>query len=292
MFLDLINTTDFKINKMKNIFRCFVIIMVYTLSSCVEIPQEGSIAPDVKYRNRKQIAISGTGQTIGDFEYSTSTLPMKFAIKKISETNNGDISSFSQEIPVVRYIAPIVGNETEKELRLKTDTVFLPALAINEHTGQIEIQEGNNIPVGEYHFDIEVSNTSGSMILQDAIIIEFKEYEVISYSRGMAQEPVIERVGDSPHQILFQGYLNGQQLHGNMIDFTFNREFGFKGTFRNDTPEGEVWDVNYPVYPSNTYCTWKIVSKDEDGTETVTYVSENFNFILGRMGNYVIKLFK
>ena len=130
MFLDLINTTDFKINKMKNIFRCFVIIMVYTLSSCVEIPQEGSIAPDVKYRNRKQIAISGTGQTIGDFEYSTSTLPMKFAIKKISETNNGDISSFSQEIPVVRYIAPIVGNETEKELRLKTDTVFLPALAI------------------------------------------------------------------------------------------------------------------------------------------------------------------
>ena len=138
--------------------------------------------------------------------------------------------------------------------------------------------------MGEYHFDIEVSNTSGSMILQDAIIIEFKEYEVISYSRGMAQEPVIERVGDSPHQILFQGYLNGQQLHGNMIDFTFNRELGFKGTFRNDTPEGEVWDVNYPVYPSNTYCTWKIISKDEDGTETVTYVSENFNFILGRMG--------
>ncbi len=259
--------------------------------SCVEIPEPGSIAPDIKYENRKQLAISGMQQNIGSFEVSTSTLPLTFNIVSTSETNGQDISALSEEIPVIQYTKTLTGSETAAELALITDTVMKPALSVNEFTGEIEIQEGNNIPAGEYHFDIKVANTSGSVVLEDAIVIEFKEYEIASWSRGMSQEPVIERVGDSPNQIIFKGFLNGEALHGNMIDFTKNRSEGFVGTFVDDTAEGEVWNVDFPVNYSNTYCTWKVVETAE-GVETVSYVSENFNFVLGRPGNYVIKLYK
>ena len=104
----------------------------------------------------------------------------------------------------------------------------------------------------------------------------------------MTQEPIIERVGDTPYQIVFEGYLDDEKLHGDRIDFTKNRSSGFKGTFVNDTPEGEIWNVNFPVDYSNTYCTWKVI----DSLGTASYVSENFDFVLGRPGSYVIKLYK
>lgn len=268
-----------------------IVFFVLAVFSCTEIPEPGSIAPDIKYKNRKQFAISGMQQNIGLFEPSSSTLPIQFAIVSISETSGQDVSSLTENIPVVQYLATITGDETPEELALKTDTVLMPAVTVNEYTGQIEIREGNNIPSGEYHFDIKISNTSGSQILNDAIIIEFKEYEIAEWSRSMAQEPVIERVGDAPHQIIFEGYLNGEKLHGDRIDFTKFRSVGFKGTFANDTPEGEIWNVKFPVNYSDTYCTWKVIENVE-GVETISYVSENFNFVLGRPGNYIIKLYK
>lgn len=268
-----------------------IVFFALFLFSCEEVPEPGSIAPDIKYKNRKQFAISGMQQTIGQFEASSSSLPIQFTIASISETSGQDISSLTEELPVVQYSGPIVGGETPEELALKTDTVYKPAVAVDKFTGKIEIQQGNNIPAGEYHFNIEISNTSGSRVLTDAIIIEFKEFEIASWSRDMAQEPVIERLGDTPHQILFEGYLNGEKLHGNRIDFTKNRSAGFKGTFVNDTPEGEIWEVNFPVDYSDTYCTWKVIENNE-GSETISYLSENFTFVLGRPGNYVIKLYK
>lgn len=277
---------------MNKIFKYLsVVFFALALFGCEEIPDPGSIAPDIKYKNRKQFAISGMEQSIGLFETSSSTLPIQFSIVHISETSGQDFSALSEELSVVQYTGKIVGDETPEELALKTDTILMPAVSVNEYTGKIEIQEGNNIPAGEYHFDIEISNTSGSRILEDAIIIEFKEFEIAAWSRNMEQEPIIERVGDTPHQIIFEGYLNGEKLHGNRIDFTKNRWEGFKGTFVNDIPEGEIWDVKFPVDYSNTYCTWKVIEVIE-GVETISFVSENFNFVLGRPGNYVIKLYK
>ncbi len=264
-----------------------VVFTIFWLYSCVDIPEPGSLAPDINYKNRKQYAIAGMKETIGEFQFSSSTLPLKFEIVHVSETSGGDVSALREMIDVIRYTEPVTGDETEEELLLKTDTVELPAVSVNEDTGQIEVQEGNNIATGEYHFDIKISNTSGSRTIEDAIIIEFKEYEVVSWSSGMAQEPVIERVADSPDQILFVGYLDGVALPGDRIDFTKSRSMGFKGVFVDDTAEGEIWRVDFPVQKSETYCTWAIV----DG-ENVSYESESFNFILGRPGSYIIRLYK
>ncbi len=269
----------------------FIFVSTITMISCEEIPEPGSIAPDIKYKNRKQFAISGMKQTIGRFEVSTSTLPLEFSIVNISETDGKDASALTEEVPVVIYTEAIDGNESAEELAMKTKTVMQPAVSVNQYTGQIEILEGNNITAGEYHFDIEISNSSGSRILKDAIIIEFKEFDLISSSSGMAQKPVIERIGDTPNQILFVGHLNGEALHGNRIDFTKKRSEGFAGTFVNDTPEGEVWNVDFPVLESKTYCTWKVI-ENVGGVETTSFVSEDFEFVLGRPGSYVIKLYK
>lgn len=266
-------------------------ISLLLTGACTKIPQEGSIAPDIIYKNRKQYAISGLQLNIGDFQPSTSTLPLKFEVMEIREPSGKPVSALSDEIAVIRYKEAIVGNESPAELALKTDTVMVPAIRINENTGILEIQEGNKIPAGEYHFDIQVSNKSGARLLKDALVIEFKETDVLSWSSGMAQQPVIERVGDSPNQIRFVGYLDGQPLPGDYIDFTTNRAAGFKGTFVDDTDDGEIWSVNFPVKESDTYATWKIVT-DVGGVEQVNYVTYNFNFVIGLPGSYVIRLYK
>ncbi len=261
---------------------------ILLISSCTKIPPEGSIAPDISYKNRKQNAISGLRQNIGTFQASKSSLPLKFEIESVRELSGKSISALTDKVPVINYKSAVVGNETPAELAIKSDTVMVPAAGINEYTGVLEFQEGNRIPAGEYHFDISVSNTSGSRLLKDALVVEFKEFDIISWSSGMARKPEIEKVGDTPNQIRFMGYLNGKQLSGEDIDFTKNRAAGFKGKFVNDTNEGEVWSVNFPVKESNTYCTWRIV----DAAGVVSYQSLNFNFVIGTPGSYVIKLYK
>lgn len=259
--------------------------------ACTKIPQEGSIAPDITYKNRKQYAISGLQLNIGDFQPSTSTLPLKFEIVQIRETGGKNVNALDEEIPVIRYKEAISGNENAAELALKSDTVMVPAVAINEYTGVLEIQEGNKVPAGEYHFDISVTNQSGSKLLTDALVVEFKETDVLSWSSGMAQVPEIERVGETPNQIRFVAYLNGQPLPGDYIDFTKDRAAGFKGTFVNDTNDGEIWSVKFPVKEADTYATWKIVT-EVGGVEQVSYESYNFNFVIGLPGSYVVRLYK
>ncbi len=259
--------------------------------ACTKIPQEGSIAPDITYKNRKQYAISGLQLNIGSFQASTSTLPLKFEIMEIREPGGKPVSALTDEIPVIRYKEAIVGNESAAELALKSDTVKVPAVAINEYTGVLEIQEGNKIPAGEYHFDIQVSNQSGSKLLKDALVVEFKEFDVLSWSSGMAKQPEIERIGDAPNQIRFVAYLDGQPLSGDYIDFTKDRAAGFKGTFVDDTDDGEIWSVKFPVKEADTYATWKIVT-EVGGVEQVSYESYDFNFVIGIPGSYVVRLYK
>lgn len=272
-------------------FILFILGAALLPMGCTEVPSLGSIAPDVRYKNRKQYAISGMEQNIGDFLSSSSTLPLNFEIVNVWETNGREVTSFNEDIPVISYNASVVGGESEDELRLKTDTVMKPAVSLNPFTGKLEILEGNRIPAGEYHFDIRVSNTSGSTLLQDAIVVEFKEYEMTSWSTGMAKAPEIERVADAPNQILFVAHLNGVPLPGDRIDFTTNRASGFKGTFVNDTPEGEIWKASFPVKSADTYCSWQIID-EVGGVTSTSYVTENMNFVLGRPGSYVIKIFK
>lgn len=278
-------------NKM---FQFLTVVLGCTMllaGGCTKVPQEGSIAPDITYKNRKQYAVSGLKLNIGDFKASTSTLPLKFRIVDIRESSGKPVKALSDEIAVVRYSGSIDGNESAEELGLKSDTVMVPAVGINEHTGVLEIQEGNMIPAGEYHFDIEVSNRSGAKLLTDALVVEFKETDVISWSSGMAKQPEIERVGDEPNQIRFVAYLNGEALPGDYIDFTKERAAGFKGTFVNDADDGEIWSVHFPLKEADTYATWKIVTQD-GGVDQVTYESYNFNFVIGLPGSYVVRLYK
>ncbi|WP_025764194.1 DUF5007 domain-containing protein [Dyadobacter tibetensis] len=281
-------------NTLKHYWKLFFLVgFIVSLSGCEEIPGEGSLAPDIGYKNRKQYAVSGLTQNVGDFLTSSSTLPLHFEIVNITETNGQDISPLNEELEVIRYKEALVGNESVEELKLKSEIVRQPAITINPNTGTLELLEGNKIPAGEYRFDVQVSNTSGSRIIKDAIIIEFVEFEVTSWSSGMISPPQIERVADTPNQILFVGYLDGKQLPGNRIDFTKDRSLGFKGTFVDDNEQGELWNVSFPVKNANTYCSWKIIAdQDEDGKEEISYVSENFNFVLGVPGSYVIRLYK
>ena len=53
-------------------------------------------------------------QTIGQFEASSSTLPIQFKVVSISETSGQDINSLNEEIAVVQYSKPIVGGDKDE----------------------------------------------------------------------------------------------------------------------------------------------------------------------------------
>ena len=103
-------------------------------SACTKIPQEGSIAPDINYKNRKQYAISGLQLNIGSFQPSTSTLPLKVEMVEIREPGGRPVSALTNEIPVGRYEEAIVVTKCSRagaEDRHSDGT----ALGINENTG-------------------------------------------------------------------------------------------------------------------------------------------------------------
>ena len=126
-----------KCNNNKGLLNAITLCGTLLLGSCTKVPMEGSLAPDISYKNRKQYAISGLQQNIGNFQVSTSTLPLKFEIVEVRELTGKVTASLTENIPVVRFKEPIVGNETVAELLLKTDTVMTPAVSVNPFTGQL-----------------------------------------------------------------------------------------------------------------------------------------------------------
>ncbi len=247
--------------------------------ACEQDDTSGTLSVDIKYLDKKQTTVTGLGGLFGEFLPSKSSLPIKFEIINVVAENGSSTEAVFEEVDVPTFIKKVTGQETPAELALKVDTVKLPAVSIEEFTGQLNVREGNRLLADKYHFDIKVSNVSGSAILKDALILEVKDFEIFGFSDFQGGAPVIERIGDSPDQILFTAFDEGVVIPADEIDFVAQRKRGFKGIFVDDMPEGELWSVSFPVLRSNTFVYLKGEQREID-------------FALGKPGNYKITFFK
>ena len=265
---------------MKKIIIVLIAFCSLGIWSCQEADTEGTLSVDIKYLDKKQTIVTGLGDELGEFLTSKSSLPIRFEIVNVVSENGNSTEALFEEVKVPIIKQELNGNESAEALALKTDTVLLPAVSIEEFTGRLKVRERNNLISDKYHFDIKVSNVSGSTILEDALILEVKDFDIISFSEFESGVPVIERVADTPNQILFTAFdETGAPIPAESIDFVTDRASGFKGIFVDDTPEGELHNVSFPVLPAST---------------TVTLSGDNrfINFALGKPGSYKITFYK
>lgn len=265
---------------MKKILYTLIAFCTIGILGCEESDTQGTLSVDIKYKDKKQTIVTSLGDELGEFLTSKSSLPIKFEIESVTSENGSSTDALFELIEVPIYTQTITGNESEEALALKTKIANLPAVSVGEFTGKLIIREGNNIAADKYHFNIKVTNVSGSAILDDALILEVKDFDIIGFSDFQTGVPVIERVGDSPNQILFTALdENGVVIPATAIDFVAERAKGFKGIFVDDTAEGELWNVDFPVRPADTYV---YLNEDE------RYI----NFALGKPGSYKVTFYK
>lgn len=248
--------------------------------SCEEDVTIGNLAVDMKYKDQKQTVVTGLSARVGEFQFSKSSLPLTFEIIGMSEKNGGSIAELTEQIKVPIYTQGVTQVESEEIRASKRDTVMLPAVEVEKNTGDFIIHGGNHIKEGSYSFDLKITNISGEAILNEGFILEVLPHAIFS-SSNFGGSPTIEKVADSPNQIVFKAFdvAADTVITADKFHFMTSREDGFVGVFAGDTSEGEVWNVQFPLLPSNT-----IVSFAEK--------EARINFALGVQGKYVIKLYK
>ena len=265
---------------MRNILYTLIAFCTIGIWGCEESDTQGTLSVDIKYEDKKQTIVTSLGDEMGVFLTSKSSLPIKFEIESVTAENGSSTDALFELIEVPIYIQKITGEESAEALALKTKIANLPAVSVGEFTGKLIVREGNNIAADNYHFNIKVTNVSGSAILDDALILEVKDFDIIGFSGFQSGVPVIERVGDSPNQIVFTAYdENAEVIPADAIDFVTDRADGFKGIFVDDLAEGEVWKVDFPVRPSNT-------------SVSLNGETRSINFALGKPGSYKVTFYK
>lgn len=265
----------------KHLQLLFALALVLGFSwSCEEDVTVGNLAVDMKYKDQKQTVVTGLSSRVGEFQFSKSSLPLTFEIIGVVEKDGGSIAEITEEVKVPIYTQAVTLVESEDIKASKRDTVLLPAVQVEEHTGDFIIHGGNNIKEGIYTFDLKITNVSGDVDLTEAFILEVLPFTVFEFN-NFGGTPTIERVGDSPHQIIFKAYdvAADTVIMADEFHLMTSREDGFVGVFAGDTEQGEEWDVQFPVLPAST---------------TVTFEGKvaRINFALGVPGKYVIKLYK
>lgn len=269
--------------KVKEIFIIIFIVSGFVfgvLSSCNEDIQIGNLAVDMKYKDTKQFVITGLDARVGEFVFSKSSLPLTFEIENVTEANGGSTKELFEEIKVVIYTNASSPTDSEEMKKEKRDTVLLPALEIEKHTGIFVLHEGNKIKEGTYSFDVKITNVSGEVMLSDALVLEVLPYKIFSF-REFGGAPTIEHVADSPNQIVFKAFdlENDTIIPAENFNFMEDRSSGFEGVFAGDTPEGEIWNIEFPLKQTET----RVVINGK---------SMYLNFALGVPGKYVINMYK
>lgn len=277
--------------KQNTIYYFFLTIMVFgVISGCEKDIKVGTLSVDMKYFDKKQETTVGYSGTFGNFYFSKSSLPIGFEVERVWEEDGGSIAELSELIKISVYDQAVVTGDSELAEAMKKDTVEVAAVEIDKFTGKLIVHENNNVLPGTYHFDIRLTNVSGTELLEDALILKMNAYTMNSFSTYLGGSPEITFLGDSPNQLVFKMYqYNSEtQLFDKIstVDHLYIKREAFRNNssyINDDTEEGgEIWDVKYPLtFDGDIY---NIV----DGE----YVQEGWlDMDLGQSGNYEIKIF-
>lgn len=145
--------------------------------SCKKIPV-GYISDQIRYVNDTFRVPRGTNYRADPkaFELDGSNYPISVKLLEVRDLATGKPTTlFSEEKEVYIWTA-LFNPDTDTTVELlnrKREKKMVPPLEIVEKSGQLIFNEGSiNIPTGNYSFDVQVSNGSGTKTFRDISVIQ------------------------------------------------------------------------------------------------------------------------
>lgn len=201
------------------------ILAISGLYSCKKVPN-GYLSDIIRYTEYPINIEKGRTKTSTPLLLEGSSQPLSVKLLHIYDRSTGNLVDdlFAKEYPIKKWINlydPLVDTTLEMIAAKQKDTI-MRAITINERSGQLE---GNlntlELPAGEYLFDLEISNSTGSNIFEklgrfDLVDAPFYEIPAVRSTVAMkvgeesdtktlpAGEIVVEWVNDLEDKIIVE----------------------------------------------------------------------------------------
>jgi hypothetical protein len=160
-----------KMIKMKQIhIKVLALAIAFSASgiSCKKVP-DGFLSPNIRYEETPILVPQGIVKVSTALTLDGSAMPINVKLLHIYDRATGKVVDdiFTAKYPIKVWTAlydPKIDNTIEKINAKRKDSLVLP-ISINQYSGQLEANIATlNLPVGEYEFDLEVSNSAGSKV--------------------------------------------------------------------------------------------------------------------------------
>lgn len=148
-------------------FALVILISAITIA-CKKVP-DGFLSPNIRYEEIPILVPQGIVKVSTALTLDGSAMPIKVKLLHVYDRATGknvdDIFAKKYSIKVwTGLYDPKIDNTIEKINAKRKDSLVLP-ISINEFSGQLEANIATlNIPLGQYEFDLEVSNSAGSRV--------------------------------------------------------------------------------------------------------------------------------
>ena len=156
--------------------------VVLTVSSCFKEPKvQGYLGEGIRLQGSDTMLVAiGTKVASSTAWLDNSTRPCHFRIENVRDEAGNRADGFFREFPTRLWAAPYdyLTDKTMEQVMSKLTDVNLTPLMINEINGQLRTMESTaaiGVKAGEiYHVDVSVTNSKGSVLLEDYAVIKFQ----------------------------------------------------------------------------------------------------------------------
>ncbi len=271
---------------------------------CCEKPEVGYLSDNIFYKVNPFVVEQGTTTYSAAITANGSTSPLYVSLVDVRDADGNDASEAlltEQSIPI--YTGTITKSDSTLELLYAkmSDSLVAP-FNINNIGGRLEFSAATSyLDTGSYFVDVEVSNSKGSYIIEDAVEIQLQtaetEYEIsyrsatttpvgdeTTYNSLSAPTVTVERDGSGGNYIYFMF----KDVNGNFF-VPSNNEI----RTRSDRPSFADWDPWYEPVKNDTAMIFQYpevksmpVYSDMtlDGTawsDGICYYRVNGNYVVG-----------
>ncbi|SKC86055.1 DUF5007 domain-containing protein [Ohtaekwangia koreensis] len=167
----------------------YVMIALLAGSMGCSDPKEGFISDNITYTQNPLIVQQGKVTYSNSVQGDGSTLPVKVKLLEVRNKATGEVArELLQEYETAIFKSQISQLDTTLELvSSRVTTEMFPVFKVNEMGGQLQLSAQTlNVPLGEYTFDVEVSNDAGTKVIKDICTIRVVEGDIIPFLSGNA----------------------------------------------------------------------------------------------------------
>lgn len=151
-----------------------LVLAVSMLSACDRV-EDGYISDYISYNLQTLEAVQGQVSYTGALVLDGSTAPVQVKLLSIRDKQTGrEATEFLEEYDVPTYLAEITSEDnTLERLMEKIAIDKMPAIVVNEIGGRVGLTRATaNIETGLYTIDVEVTNSRGTRVINDALDIQ------------------------------------------------------------------------------------------------------------------------